>query len=186
MTNLVGVARYLASHKDAWKGTLVFIGQPAEERGGGAQAMLDDGLFRRFPRPDYALALHVASDLPTGQDRRTAAATPWPTSTASTSRSTAAAATAPYPHTTIDPIVIAARLVLDLQTIVSREMKPIEPAVVTVGSIHGGTQAQHHRRRVQAADHGPQLHARGPRASCSTRFAARRRPRPPAPRRPSR
>ncbi len=67
MTNLVGVGRYLASHKDEWRGTLIFIGQPAEERGGGAKAMLEDGLFSRFSKPDYAIALHVDPSVASGQ-----------------------------------------------------------------------------------------------------------------------
>ena len=69
MTNMIGVAQFLASHKSLWQGTVVLVGQPAEERGAGAQAMLDDGLFDRFPRPDFALALHVVSE--ESQDRPT-------------------------------------------------------------------------------------------------------------------
>jgi hippurate hydrolase len=138
MTNLVAVTRYLASHRDAWSGTLVVIGQPAEERGAGARAMLDDGLFSRFPRPDYAVALHVASDLPPGKiEYRPGYAQANVDSVDITVKGRGGHGAAP--DTTIDPIVIAARLVLDLQTIVSREMKPIEPAVITVGSIHGGS-----------------------------------------------
>ena len=138
ITNLVAVARYLASHRDQWSGTLVVIGQPAEERGAGARAMLEDGLFRRFPRPDYAVALHVASDLPPGKIEYRAGYAQANVDSVDISvkgRGGHGAA----PDTTIDPIVIAARLVLDLQTIVSREMKPIDPAVITVGSIHGGS-----------------------------------------------
>jgi hippurate hydrolase len=138
ITNLVAVARYLASHRKAWSGTLVVIGQPAEERGAGAQAMLEDGLFRRFPRPDYAVALHVASDLPPGKiEYRAGYAQANVDSVDVTVKGRGGHGAAP--DTTIDPIVIAARLVLDLQTIVSREMKPIDPAVITVGSIHGGS-----------------------------------------------
>ncbi|MEX2092794.1 MAG: amidohydrolase [Pirellulales bacterium] len=138
ITNLVAVARYLASHRDAWSGTLVVIGQPAEERGAGARAMLEDGLFRRFPRPDYAVALHVASDLPPGKiEYRAGYAQANVDSVDITVKGRGGHGAAP--DTTIDPIVIAARLVLDLQTIVSREMKPIDPAVITVGSIHGGS-----------------------------------------------
>ena len=114
------------------------IFQPAEEKGAGAQAMLDDGLFRRFPRPDYALALHVAADRPTGH-------VAWRAGYAMANVDSVdivihgKGGHGAYPHMTIDPIVIAAKLVLDLQTIASREVKPIEPVVVTVGSIHGGT-----------------------------------------------
>jgi amidohydrolase len=138
MTNLVGAVRYLASHRDLWQGTLVAIFQPAEERGAGAQAMLDDGLFSRFPRPNYAVAMHVAADRPTGTvGYRAGFACANVDSVDIKIRGRGGHGA--YPHTTIDPVVIAARLVLDLQTIVSREIDPIEPAVITVGSIHGGT-----------------------------------------------
>jgi hippurate hydrolase len=138
MTNLVGVARYLADRRDDWSGTVVFIGQPAEERGAGAQAMLADGLFARFPRPDYAVALHVDSDLPTGQVGYRAGYSQANVDSVDVTingRGGHGAA----PETTIDPIVVAAKLVNDLQTIVSREIKATDPAVITVGSIQGGT-----------------------------------------------
>ncbi len=138
ITNMVAVARYLASHRDEWSGTLVIIGQPAEERGAGARAMLEDGLFRRFPKPDFAVALHVASELPPGKIEYLggyAHANVDSVDITIKGRGGHGAA----PETTIDPVVIAARLVLDLQTIVSREIKPIDPAVITVGSIHGGS-----------------------------------------------
>lgn len=138
MTNVVAVTRYLASHRREWSGTLVVIGQPAEERGAGAQAMLDDGLFRRFPRPDYAVALHVGSDLPPGKiEYRPGYSQANVDSVDITIRGRGGHGAAP--DTTIDPIVIAARFVLDLQTIISREIKPVDPAVITVGSIHGGS-----------------------------------------------
>jgi hippurate hydrolase len=138
MTNMVGVAQFLGSHRDNWSGTLVVIGQPAEEKGQGAQAMLDDGLLRRFPRPDFAVALHVGSDLPPGKiEYRAGYAHANVDSVDITIKGRGGHGSAP--DSTIDPIVIAARLVLDLQTIVSREIKPIDPAVITVGSIHGGT-----------------------------------------------
>jgi len=138
ITNLIGVARYMAAHQDRWQGTLMLIGQPAEERGAGAKAMLADGLFRRFPRPDFAIALHVASDLAAGKVAyRAGYALANVDSVDITVKGRGGHGSAP--HTAIDPIVIAARLVLDLQTVVSREIKPIEPAVITVGSIHGGT-----------------------------------------------
>jgi hippurate hydrolase len=138
MTMLLGTLRYLAADRDEWQGTLVPIFQPAEERGGGASAMLDDGLFSRFPRPDYALALHVAADRPTG-------VVAWRAGYAMANVDSVditikgKGGHGAYPHTTIDPIVIAAKLILDLQTIASREVKPIEPLVVTVGAIHAGT-----------------------------------------------
>ena len=138
MTMLVGTLKYLAAHRDEWHGTVIAIFQPAEERGGGAQAMLDDGLFRRFPRPDYALALHVAADRPTGVIAwRTGYAMANVDSVDITVKGKGGHGA--YPHMTIDPIVIAARLILDLQTIASREVKPIDPVVVTVGAIHAGT-----------------------------------------------
>ncbi len=138
MTNLVGTLRYLAAHKDQWRGTLMPIFQPAEERGGGAEAMLNDGLFARFARPNYAVALHVAADRETG---RTALRGGYALANVDSVDITihGRGGHGAYPHMTVDPIVIAARLVLDVQTIVSREVKPIEPAVVTVGAIHGGT-----------------------------------------------
>lgn len=138
MTNLVATARYLAEHRDQWSGTLMVIGQPAEERGAGAKAMLTDGLFKRFPKPDFALALHVSGDKPTGA----VGVLPGYALANVDSvdiRMKGRGGHGSAPHTTIDPIVQAAQLVMALQTIVSREVKPIEPAVVTVGSIHGGT-----------------------------------------------
>ena len=138
MTMLLGTLRYLVAHRDEWKGTLVPILQPAEERGGGASAMLEDGLFSRFPRPDYALALHVAADRPTGNVAwRPGYAMANVDSVDITIKGKGGHGA--YPHTTIDPIVIAAKLILDLQTIASREVKPIEPLVVTVGAIQAGT-----------------------------------------------
>ncbi len=138
ITNLIGVGRYLAANKDRWSGTLMLIGQPAEEVGNGAQKMLADGLFEKFPKPDYAVALHVDSSLPTGKvGYRAGYAQANVDSVDITLHGRGGHGAAP--HTTIDPIVMAAKLVLDLQTLVSRETNPIEPAVVTVGSIHAGT-----------------------------------------------
>lgn len=138
MSSVIGAARYLASHKSDWSGTLMLIGQPAEERGSGAKAMLEDGLFKRFAKPDYAVALHCESNTPTGKIALRAGyslANVDSVDIEVKGRGGHGAA----PDTTVDPIVQAAELVMSLQTIVSREMKPIEPAVVTVGSIHGGT-----------------------------------------------
>lgn len=138
ITCLIGVARYLAANRSAWQGTLMLIGQPAEERGAGAAAMLGDGLFEKFPRPDAAIALHVDSALAAGQvGYRPGYALANVDSVDITLRGRGGHGA--YPHTTIDPIVQAAQLVMSLQTIVSREVKPTEPAVVTVGSIHAGT-----------------------------------------------
>ena len=138
MTNLVATARWLAENKPRWSGTIVFIGQPAEEKIGGAKEMLADGLYTRFPKPDFALALHVAHDLEAGK----LAYTSGPAMAGSTSVDVLVKGRGGHgamPQNTVDPIALAALLVLDLQTIVSREVNPLQPAVVTVGSIHGGT-----------------------------------------------
>ncbi|HEV3260489.1 MAG TPA: amidohydrolase [Gemmataceae bacterium] len=138
MTCWVGTARVLAGMKERWQGTLVFIGQPAEEVGAGARMMLDAGLLRRFPAPDYALALHCDARSAHGSITYTeglALANVDSVDITVHGKGGHGAA----PHTTVDPIVLAARIVLDLQTIVSREVNPTDPAVVTVGSIHGGT-----------------------------------------------
>lgn len=138
MTCMVGLARVLAEMKDRWRGTVMLVGQPAEERGGGAEAMLKDGLFERFPRPNYALALHVSAAHEAGD----IAYVPGYVlanvdSVDITIRGRGGHGAAP--HTTVDPILLACRTVVALQSIVAREIKPIEDAVVTVGSIHGGT-----------------------------------------------
>src|SRR5689334_2999769 len=138
MSIWVGTARVLAGMKDRWHGTLVFIGQPAEEIGAGARAMLADGLFRRFPRPDYCLALHCDARHAVGHIAYTeglALANVDSVDIIVKGKGGHGSA----PHTTVDPVVLAARIVLDLQTLVSRETNPLDPAVVTVGSIHGGT-----------------------------------------------
>ena len=138
MTCWVGTARALAAMKKQWQGTLVFIAQPAEEVGGGARRMLQDGLFKRFPRPDYCLGLHCDSRTPIGHIAYAEGLLCANVDTIDiTVRGKGGHGSAP--HTTIDPVVLAARIVIDLQTIVSREINPSDPAVVTVGSIHGGT-----------------------------------------------
>ncbi|MBT8419747.1 MAG: amidohydrolase [Gammaproteobacteria bacterium] len=138
ITSLIGVARYLAAHKALWRGTAMFVAQPAEERTTGAQAMLDDGLFERFPKPDCALAIHVDATLATGKIGYRPG---YCFAGVDTVRVTmiGRGGHGAAPHETIDPIVLAAKLVLDLQTVISREIKPIEPAVITVGTFHGGT-----------------------------------------------
>ncbi len=138
MTCWVGTARVLAALKDRWKGTLVFIGQPAEEIGTGARLMLEAGLFKKFPKPDYCLALHCDANTAVGKVAYTeglALANVDSVDIVVKGKGGHGAA----PHTTVDPIVLAARIILDLQTLVSRETNPTDPAVVTVGSIHGGT-----------------------------------------------
>jgi amidohydrolase len=138
MTVWTGTARQLAERKDEWSGTLLFIGQPAEERAGGAKAMLEDGLYERFPVPDHALALHVSANLEAGTVGycpEYALANVDMMDITVYGRGGHGA----YPHTTIDPVTLASRMVVALQTVVSREISPLEPAVVTVGAIHGGT-----------------------------------------------
>jgi hippurate hydrolase len=138
MAAWAGTAQWMSEHQQQWHGTLMLIGQPAEEVGSGAAAMLKDGLFTRFPKPDYAIALHDDDTLPAGQIGYHAgffrAAADFPTVTVFGRGGHGA-----MPQSTVDPIVLAARIVLALQTIVSREDDPQSPAVVTVGSIHGGT-----------------------------------------------
>ncbi len=138
MTCWVGTARVLASMNKQWRGTLVFIGQPAEEVGAGARKMLEDGLFKRFPRPDFCLGLHCDSRIPHGTVGYTEGLSLVNVDSVDILVK-GKGGHGSAPHTTIDPIVIAARIVLDLQTLVSRENNPLDPAVVTVGSIHGGT-----------------------------------------------
>lgn len=138
MTCWVGTARTLVRLKDQWQGTIIFIGQPAEEVGGGARRMIDDGLFKRFPRPDYCLGLHCAPTMPHGHVGYSEGLLLGNVDTIDiTVRGKGGHGSAP--HLTIDPVVIAARIVLDLQTVISRERNPLDPAVITVGSIHGGT-----------------------------------------------
>ena len=138
MAVFVGAARVLAGLKDQWQGTLLMVGQPAEEKGAGARAMLKDGLFTRFPKPDYCVALHDKADLETGTIGYIEGyALGNVDSVDLTIRGVGGHGA--WPHKTKDPIVLAAETVLALQTIVSREIPPGEPAVVTVGSIHGGT-----------------------------------------------
>jgi hippurate hydrolase len=136
MASWLGTARVLAGMRERWQGTLLFVGQPAEEIGAGARAMLADGLFQRFPRPDYALALHV---FPLAHGVVAAREGPMLAGFDSVDivvRGVGGHGSAP--HAAVDPIVLAARIILDLQTLVSRENNPLDPAVVTVGSIHGG------------------------------------------------
>ena len=138
MTCLVGTARILAALRDRWSGTLVLVGQPAEEIGTGARAMLTAGLYQKFPKPDFALALHDSATLPAGTVGTVEGfALANVDSVDITVRGVGGHGA--WPHTTKDPIVLAARIVMALQTIVSRETRPLDPAVVTVGSIHGGT-----------------------------------------------
>lgn len=138
MASWMGTATLMAKNKSRWHGTLIMLGQPDEEKVGGARAMIKDGLFTRFPRPDYALAIHDDADAAAG----TVSVTPGyvlASSTAVNVRIFGRGGHGAHPQGTVDPVVLAARIILGLQTIVSREMNPLDPAVVTVGSIHGGT-----------------------------------------------
>ncbi len=135
---LLGTAEVMAQSKNTWHGTLMLIGQPAEETIGGAEGMLRDGLFTRFPKPDVAVALHVGNEFPAGM----VGITPGVYNTNSDSvRITifGKGGHGAMPQATVDPIVIAARTILSLQTIVSREVPPGEMAVVTVGYVRAGT-----------------------------------------------
>ena len=140
MAAWAGTARVMAEHRDRWHGTLVMVGQPAEEALGGADAMLKDGLFTKFPRPDFALSLHDDDTMPAG----TVGYHPGlfrAMSDSITMTVYGRGGHAAMPYNTVDPVVLAARIVLALQTVVSRENNPIDPVVLTIGSIHGGTQA---------------------------------------------
>ena len=138
ITSMVGTARQLAARKDQWKGTLVFIVQPAEERVGGARKMIEDGLYARFPKPEYALAFHVAADMPTG----TVSASEGIQYSSSDSveiQVPGVGAHGASPDRGKDPVYIGSQIVVALQGIVSRERAPLSPAVITVGSFHSGT-----------------------------------------------
>lgn len=135
---LVGTARQLARLTDRWSGTLVLVGQPAEELISGARAMLTDGLYTRFPKPDYALAMHVAAELPSGRVNVP------PEAAYSSSDSVdvtvlGVGAHGASPHRGVDPVLVASQIVVSLQSAVSRTISPLRPGVITVGAIHGGT-----------------------------------------------
>ncbi|MGZ4837717.1 MAG: amidohydrolase [Terriglobales bacterium] len=138
MASWFATATLMAQNKDKWHGTLMFIGQPAEELLTGAAAMLKDGLFTRFPKPDYALSLHDEATLPSGTIGYHAG---FFRASADSVDVTifGQGGHGAVPQATVDPIVMASRFVLDIQTIISRENNPLDPAVITVGSIHGGT-----------------------------------------------
>ena len=138
MTSLIGTVINLLEKKDKWQGTLMINLQPAEEVSGGARNMIKEGIFEKFPRPDFNLAFHVSADLPAG---KVGYVPGWAMANVDSMDITikGVGGHGAYPHTTKDPIVMASQLINNLQTIVSREIAPIEAAVVTVGSIHGGT-----------------------------------------------
>ncbi len=138
ITGLIGAARQLAARKDQWSGTLVLIGQPAEERISGARMMMEDGLYKRFPKPDYALAFHVSADVPSGRIEA-------PLDIAYSSSDSVdivvhgVGAHGASPHKGIDPVLVASQIVVSLQSVVSRTIAPLDAGVITVGAIHGGT-----------------------------------------------
>ena len=138
ITSLVGTGRLMAERRDLWSGTLLLLGQPAEEIVAGAQAMMEDGLWDRVVKPDFAMAFHVTSALPTG----TISA---PLSAAYSGADTVdilikgVGAHGASPHTGVDPIVLGSQIVMGLQTVVSRNLPPRRPGVITVGSFHSGT-----------------------------------------------
>jgi hippurate hydrolase len=135
---MLGTAKLLADLKAEWRGTIVLLGQPAEEVIDGARAVIRDGLYERFPKPDYVIALHDSADLEAGK----VGYTPGYAMASSTSvdiKIRGLGGHGARPEATRDPIVVAAQVILALQTIVSREDSPLDPVVVTVGSIHGGT-----------------------------------------------
>ncbi len=138
MTVFTGVAQTLVQFKNNWKGTLVLIGQPAEERSGGAKAMLKEGLFSKFPKPDYCLALHNNAAIAAGKVGYTEGNIMANVDAVDITVRGISGHGA-IPNKAKDPIVLAAQIVTTLQTIVSRETSPLQPAVVTVGSFHGGT-----------------------------------------------
>jgi hippurate hydrolase len=138
ITSLVGTARKLIEMKDSWSGTVMFIVQPAEERVGGAKAMLEDGLYERFGTPDYALAFHVASVLPTGKVSA-AEGIQYSSADSVDIKVPGIGAHGASPHAGRDPVYIASQIVTALQSIVSREVQPLQPAVITVGAFHSGS-----------------------------------------------
>lgn len=138
ITALVGTAKQMVDRRDQWSGTLVLIGQPAEERISGARAMLQDGLYERFPKPDYALAFHVSADSPSGTVEV-------PLDVVASSSDSVdiivhgVGAHGASPHRGVDPVLVASQIVVSLQSVVSRTISPLDSGVITVGAIHGGT-----------------------------------------------
>src|SRR5210317_104869 len=138
ITSLVGTARYMAANKDTWRGKLMLIVQPAEERVLGAKAMRDDAIWERFGKPDYALAFHVSSSNVAGVIN-VQEGSPYAGADTVDIIIHGVGAHGASPHRGKDPIVLGSQIVLALQTLVSRELSPRDPGVVTVGSFHSGT-----------------------------------------------
>jgi amidohydrolase len=140
ITALVGTARQMIARRGNWSGTLVLIAQPAEETISGARAMMEDGLYTRFPKPEYALAFHVAAEVPAGRIEVP------PTIVASSADSVTilvrgVGTHGAYPHMGVDPVLVASQIVVSLQSMVGRDINPLEGAVISVGSIHGGVKS---------------------------------------------
>jgi amidohydrolase len=138
MSIWLATLKTLINLKKEWQGTIVAVAQPEEEVSGGSESMINDGLFKRFPKPDVALCYHVSAELPTGTIGYYPGAI-FAGVNAANITVYGRGGHGALPHMTIDPIVLSARIILDIQTIVSREINPVKPAVVTVGAIHGGT-----------------------------------------------
>ena len=140
ITALVGTARQMVARRANWSGTLVLIAQPAEETISGARAMIEDGLYTRFPKPDYALAFHVAAEVAAG--RIEVPATLVASSADSVTILVRGVGThGAYPHMGVDPVLVASQIVVSLQSMVGRDINPMEGAVISVGSIHGGVKS---------------------------------------------
>ena len=138
ITSLVGTARVMAASREQWSGTLMLIGQPAEERVLGARAMMEDDLWQRFGQPDYALAFHVGSEIPTGK-LSAVAGSPYSGADTVDIIIHGVGAHGASPHRGVDPVVLGSQIVLALQTVISRELAPRDAGVITVGSFHAGT-----------------------------------------------
>ena len=138
MTSMLGTAKVLAEKKGEWHGTLIILGQPAEETIDGARAVLRDGLYSKVPKPDFCVALHDSAEIETGKVGYVPGYA-MASSTAVDIKVRGLGGHGSKPEATKDPVVVAAQVVMALQTIISRENSPLDPAVVTVGSIHGGT-----------------------------------------------
>jgi hippurate hydrolase len=140
ITAMVGTARQLAARRSRWHGTLILIVQPAEETVSGARAMLADGLYTRFPKPDYAVAFHVAAEIEAGridiQDTNVASS-----SDAVTIQVRGIGSHGAFPHLGVDPVLVASQIVVSLQSMVGRTISPLDGAVISVGSIHGGVKS---------------------------------------------
>jgi len=164
ITAMVGTARQLAARRTGWSGTLVLIAQPAEETISGARAMIQDGLYTRFPKPDFAVAFHVAADGPAGQI--VVPETIVNSSADSVSIVVNGVGThGAYPHLGVDPVLVASQIVVSLQSMVGRDINPLEGAVISVGSIHGGVKSNIIPERVEL-----QLTVRADRPEVRTRL----------------